>query len=167
MEDFIEYEFGQGQQTHDLEIKVILMTNWTWDDNGYNWQSRANKGRQLTRKVARKGEGRFKRNERALLVESKLKTPSCGLKKIVLGGPKENEARKAFQKSNEGVWRCGCRTFHPEKGSSNDFNPRKSRRQGPKKQGQKVLILTQDFQPLKHQMKEYKAITENEFGIPT
>ena len=31
-------------------------------------------------------------------MNSKHRTPSCGLKKIVLGGPKENEARKAFQK---------------------------------------------------------------------
>ena len=94
-------------------------------------------------------------------MKSKHKTPSCGLKKIVFGGSKENEAKKGFSKSNGGVWKCGCRTYHPEKGSSNDFKPPQGKRQGPKKKEQKVLLLTQDFQPLKHQVKKDMAIPGN------
>ena len=45
----------------------------------------------------------------------------------MLGGPKEREARKVFSKGNEGFQKGGFRTYPPENGSSNDFNPHKGR----------------------------------------
>ena len=122
------------------------------------------KGRQVKRKVkvTRKGGG-----EEHCLVKSEHRTPSCGLKKIEFGGPKRKRCKKSYSKRNESVWKCGCRTYQPVKGSSNDFKPNRGRIKDQKKE-LKVLILTQDVQPLKHQVKKDKTTPGNEtIGIPT
>ena len=78
-----------------------------------------------------------KEQEEHSLVKSKHRKQYSGLKKIVLGCPRENEARKAFQKVMRGFWKGEVRTNPSAKGSSSDFNPRK------------VPIHNQDVQLLK------------------
>ena len=106
VENFAEDEFGRwaidevtGEQGYiDYERQCF----WTWDDNEYTWQSRKFKGRQVRRRKGKgKGKGKvgFKETtEEHSLVKNKHRTLNGGQKKIVLGGPKEREARKVFPK---------------------------------------------------------------------
>ena len=55
-------------------------------------------------------KSKVKRPEERSLVKNKHRNQNCGQKKIVLGGPKENEARMAFRRQ------CGFRTSPSEKG---------------------------------------------------
>ena len=88
-------------------------------------------------KAAKRGEEVAKEKEQAKvdlkepeehsLVKNKHRTLDGGQKKIVLGGPKEREARKVSSKGDEGFQKGGFRTYQPEKGASDDFNPHKGR----------------------------------------
>ena len=65
--------------------------------------------------------------EEQSLLKSKHRNQNCGLKKIVLGGPKENEARKAFRKEMKAFGRVEFTLTHQKRLSSSDFNPHKGR----------------------------------------
>ena len=69
------------------------------------------------------------------LAKNKHRAQNGGQKKIVLGGPKEREARKVFSKGNEGFQKGGFRTYQPEKGASNEVNPHKGRGKDQKVKG--------------------------------
>ena len=68
-----------------------------------------------------------KEPEEQSLVKNKHRTLDGGQKKIVLGGPKEREARKVFRKVMKAFRKVGFRTYQPEKRASNEFNPHKGR----------------------------------------
>ena len=85
------------------------------------------KGRQVRRRKS-KGKGKkakedSKELEEYSLVKNKHRTLNGGQKKIVLGGPKEREARKVSRKVMEAFRKVGFRTYQPEKGAGNDFTP--------------------------------------------
>ena len=48
---------------------------------------------------------------------------------------KRKRGKKGISKGNEGFWKGGFRTYPPEKGASNDFNPHKSRGKDQKGKG--------------------------------
>ena len=104
-EDFIDDEFGQwateevtGEQCYVNDERSCF---WTWDNNEYAWQSRPFKSQTLKNKVRAKEKAKVEQEEpeEHSLVKSNQRNQNCGLKKIVLGGPKENGAIKALQRA--------------------------------------------------------------------
>ena len=77
----------------------------------------------------------LKEPEEHSLVKNKHRTLNGGHKKVVLGGPKEREARKVFRMVMKAFRKVGFRTYQPEKGASNDFNPHKGRGKDQKGKG--------------------------------
>ena len=86
----------------------------------------AKRGEQVAKEKAQ-AKVDLKEPEEHSLVKHKHRTLKGGQKKIVLGGPKEREARKVSSKGDEGFQKGGFRTYQPEKGASDDFNPHKGR----------------------------------------
>ena len=77
-----------------------------------------------------------KEPEENSLVKSKHRTRNGGQKKIVLGAPKEIEARMAFRKVMEAFRNFCFRTHQPEKRAQAMFQPAQRQRQGPTRKGQ-------------------------------
>ena len=101
------------------------------------------------------------------LVKIKHRTRSGGQKKIVLGGSKENEARKGFSKGNGGFQEGGFRTYQPERVQAMISTRTKAEARTKKERARKVLICNLDFQPRKHPVKKDMAIPGNQtIGIP-
>ena len=70
---------------------------WTWDANAYASQSQKFKDREMRRekeKEEEKAKVDSKEQEEHSLVKNKHRILNCSQKKIVLGGPREREARK-------------------------------------------------------------------------
>ena len=84
------------------------------------------------------------------LVKSKHRTRNGSQKKIVLGGPKEIEAREAFRKVMKAFREVGFRAYQPKKGASNVSTRTKAEARTNKERARKVLILNMDFQLRKH-----------------
>ena len=106
VENYAEDKFGQratdevtGEQGYIDDERSCF---WIRDDNEYAWQSRPFKGRQVRR---RKGKGKRKKEN----------------------GSKGKRGKKGFSNGNEGLQEGGFRTYQPEKGASNEFNPHKGR----------------------------------------
>ena len=105
VEDYAEDEYGQwvtdevtGEQGYMDDERSCF---WTWDDIEYVWQCRKFKDRQLKkRKVKEKEKARedSKEKEEYSLVENKHRILNGSLKKMVLGGPKQEEARGVHRK---------------------------------------------------------------------
>ena len=88
--------------------------------------------------------------ERSLVKKSKHRTRNGSQKKIVLGGPKEIEAREAFRKVMKAFREVEFRAYQPEKGASNVSTRTKEEARTNKERARKVLILNMDFQLRKH-----------------
>ena len=96
--------------------------------------------------------------EELSLVKSKHRNQNCGLKKIVLGGRKENEARKTFRKVMKAFGRVEFAQTHQKKVQAVISTRTKAEAKIRKKSAKNVLILNQDFQPLKSPLKKDKAV---------
>ena len=73
---------------------------------------------------------------------------------------------KGFSKGSESFRKGGFRTYQPEKGAGNDFNPHKGKGKVQKKV-RKELLLNLDFQPWKHRVKKELAMPGNQtIGLP-
>ena len=86
-------------------------------------------------KVKEKAMVDSKENEEHSLVKSKHRTPNRGQKTMVLGGPKENEARKALRKAMNTFGKVVFVLTH-QKMFKQWFQPAQRQRQGPKRKGQ-------------------------------
>ena len=105
VEDYPEDEYGQwaideatGEQGYVDDERSCF---WTWDDNDYTWQSRKFQDpKSKEEKVKEKVKAKVASKElvRHTLVKNKLKTLSGGQKKMVFGGSREKEAKKALRK---------------------------------------------------------------------
>ena len=101
------------------------------------------------------------------LVKSKHRNQSCGQKKIVLGRPKEIEARKAFRNVMKAFGWVEFALTHQQKVHAVISTRTKAEARTKKERAMKVLILNQDFQPMKTPLKRDKAILGNQtIGIP-
>ena len=101
------------------------------------------------------------------LVTSKHRTQNGGQKKIVLGRPKENEARKAFRKVMKAFRKVVLTLTHEKRVQAMISTRTQAEARTKKERAKKVLILNQDFQPRKHPVKNCMAIPGNQtIGIP-
>ena len=69
------------------------------------------------------------------LVKGKHRNQDCGLKKIVFGGPKENEARKVSRKAMRACGRVDFALAHHKKVSSSEYYPHKGKGKDQKRKG--------------------------------
>ena len=88
-----------------------------------------------------------KEPEEHSLVKSKHRNQNCGLKKIVLGGPKENEARKAFRNEMKAFGRVEFALTHQKRVQEVNSTRTKAEARIKKERVRKLLILNLDFQP--------------------
>ena len=101
------------------------------------------------------------------LVKSKHRTPNRGQKKIVLGSPKENEARKAFREVLKASGKVVFVRTHQKRVQAMISTRTKAEARTKKERARKVLILNLDVQPRKHLVKKDMAILANRtIGIP-
>ena len=101
---------------------------WTWDDNEFSWQSKPSRGRQVRkRKRKGKGKGGFKGTRRAFLRQEQAQDPEWWSEEDCAWWSKGKRGKKGFSKGDEGFQKGGFRTYPPEKGANNDFNPHKGR----------------------------------------
>ena len=118
VENYVKDEFGQwaidevtGEQGNIDDQRSCF---WTWD-NEYIWQ-----------KEKEKAKVDSKEKEEHSLVENKHRTLNGGQKKIVLGGTKEHEARRACQKAMM-AFRKVVVVHINQKITGSDFNAHKGR----------------------------------------
>ena len=105
--------------------------------------------------------------EERSLVKNKHRNQNCDQKKIVLGGPKENEARKAFRKAMKAFGKVDFALAHPRRVQAVIFIHTKARAIIKKGKRQGVPIHRPDFQLLKTPLKRDKASPGNQtIGIP-
>ena len=108
-----------------------------------------------------------KEPEEHSLVKNKHRTRNGGQKKIVLGGPKENEARKAFRMVMKAFRKVVFAHTHQKRVQAMISTRTKAKARTKKARARKVLIFNLDFQPRKHPVKKYIAIPGNQTsGIP-
>ena len=101
-------------------------------------------------------------------MKSKHRTPNGCQKKIVLGRPKENEARKAFRKVIKAFGKVVFVFTHQKKVQAMISNRTKAEAKTKKEMAKKVLIFNLDFRPLKHPVKKDIAVPGNQtIGIPS
>ena len=105
--------------------------------------------------------------EEQSLLKSKHRNQNCGLKKIVLCGPKKHEARKAFQKAMKAFGSVDFALTHQKRVQAVILAHIVARARIKKEKARKVPIHNEDFQPLKTPLKMDKAIPGNQtIGIP-
>ena len=93
---------------------------------------------------------------------------NCGLKKIALGGPGENEARQAFQKVRKALGKVDFAPTHQKKVHAVIVTRTKAEARINKEKAREVIVLNLDFQPLRTPLKTDKAVPGNQtIGIPT
>ena len=108
-----------------------------------------------------------KEREEHSLVKIKHRTRSGGQKKIVLGGSKENEARKASRKVMEAFRKVVFALTNQKRVQAMISTRTKAEARTKKERARKVLICNLDFQPRKHPAKKDMAIPGNQtIGIP-
>ena len=95
-----------------------------------------------------------KEPEEHSLVKSKHRTWNGGQKKIVLGGPKENEARKAFRKVMKAFRKVVFALTNQKRVQTMICTRTKAKERTKKARARKVLILNLDVQPRKHPVKK-------------
>ena len=169
----MEDEFGQwatdemtGEQGY---VEDEGWCFWTCDNNKYAWQSRPFKGRKLQKKVRAKERTKVDQQEQEerSLVKNKRMKQNCGQKKIVLGGPKENQARNAFGKEMKAFGKVDFTLAHLKRVQSVVFYPHKGKGKDQKGKGKEGSYPQTGFQPLKTPLKRDKAIPGNQtIGIP-
>ena len=74
-----------------------------------------------------KGKGGFKGTGRAFLGEEHAQDPEWWSEEDCAWWSKGKRGKKGVSKGNEGFQKGGFRTYQPEKGASNEFNPHKGR----------------------------------------
>ena len=127
VEDCAEDDFGQwgtdevtGEQGH---IDGGRSFSWTWDDNGYAWQSRPVKGRHVKR---REGQGKEKRTGRAFFGDEQAQDPEWWSKED-FAWSKGMKGKKGLSKGNDGFQKCGFRPYQPDKGAGKDYTQNKGK----------------------------------------
>ena len=98
-----------------------------------------------------------KEAEEHSLVNSKHRTLNGGHKKIVLGGPKENEARKGYRMVMKAFRKVVFALTHQKREQAMTPTRTKAEARTKKERARKVLILNLDFQPLKRPVKKDMA----------
>ena len=83
----------------------------------------------------KKGNSGFKRTGRAFLGEEQAEDPQWWSQEDFAWWSKGKRGKKGFSKGNEGFQKGGFRSYQPEKGASNDFNPHKGREKDQKGKG--------------------------------
>ena len=97
---------------------------------------------------------------------NKHRTLNGGQKKIVRRGQQEM-GKKGFSKGHEGFQKGGFRTYQPEKGAGNDFNPHKGRRKDQKGKGKEGTHPQSVLSARKHPVKKDMAMSGNQtVGLP-
>ena len=100
------------------------------------------------------------------MVKNKHRILNCSLK-IVLGGPKEEEARRVLRKVKKRLSESVFRTYQPEKSAGSDFNPHQGRGKDRKGKGKEGAHLNLDFQPRKTPVKQDMAMPGDQtIGLP-
>ena len=100
-------------------------------------------------------------------MKNKRMSQNCGQKKIVFGDPKENEARKAFRKGNEGCRKGGFRTSHLNRAQAVMFINTRARAKIKKEKAREVPIHRQDLQLLNIPLKRSMVLSGNQaIGTP-
>ena len=82
-------------------------------------------------------------------MKSKHRNQNCGLKKIVLGGPKENEGRQAFHRVMKAFGMVEFALTHQKRVQGVISTRTKAEARTRKERARKVLVHNQDFKPLK------------------
>ena len=103
-----------------------------------------------------------KETEEHYLVTSKHRNQNCGLKKIVRGGPKENEERQAFQKVMTAFGRVEFAPSHQKRVQAVISTRTEAETRTRKERARDVLFHNQDFQPLETPLKRDQAIPGNQ-----
>ena len=100
-------------------------------------------------------------------MKSKHKTLTGGQKKVVLGGPKEKEARKVFRKVKTTSLEVVFALANQKRVQAAIKTRTKAEARTKKGNARKVLILNLDFQPQKHPVKKDMVMPVNQtIGIP-
>ena len=86
-----------------------------------------------------------KEQEGHSLVKNKHRILNCSQKKIVLGGPREREARKVPRKVKKRLSDGGFRTHQSEKSAGSDFNSHKGRGKDQKGKGKERTYSQSGF----------------------
>ena len=101
------------------------------------------------------------------MVKSKHRTLNGGLKKTLLGGPKEKEARKVFQEAMKATRKVVLALTYQKRVQARISTRTKAEARTEKERIRKVLILNLDFQLWKHPVKKDMAIPGNRtIGLP-
>ena len=130
---------------------------WTWDDIEYVWQCQKFKDRQLKRrkvKAKEKAREESKEKEEYSLVENKHRILNGSLEKMVLGGPKEEEARGVHRKVKIASLKMASHLPYQKRMQAKISTRTKAEERNKKERARKVLILTVVFPPRKHPMKK-------------
>ena len=108
-----------------------------------------------------------KEPEQHSLVKNKHRTLNDGQKEIVLGGPKEREARMVFRKVMKAFRKVVFALTNQKRGQAMISNRTNAGARTKKEKVKKVLILKLVFQTRKHPVKKDMAIPGNQtIGIP-
>ena len=165
VEDFLEDELGQ-QATDEVTGEQGYVDD---ERSCFGRGTTTFRSRKLKTKVTAKERAKMdqKEPEELSLVNSKHTNQNCGLKKIVLGGLRENEARKTFRKVMKAFGEVAFALTHQKRVQAMISTRTKAEARIKKKRTKKVLILSQDIQPLKHTVKKEMAIPGYQtVGIP-
>ena len=114
----------------------------------------------MKKKGGGKGEGGSRGTGRGSSVKKHRIQSRCQ-KKMVFGGPKENEARKASRKAMRAFGRVDSALAHQKKGRAVIVTHIKEKARIKRVRLRKVLIHNQDSQPLKIPLKRDKVIPGN------
>ena len=104
VDNFSEDEFGQWTTDEVIGEQGYVddegLCSWTLDNHEYAWQSRPCRSRKLKKQIWAKERAKVdqQETEECPLVKNKRTNQNCGETRIVLGGPKANEARKASRR---------------------------------------------------------------------
>ena len=123
--DFIDDEVGQWATDEVIGEEGYVVDEgpcfWTWNNNKYAWIPRPFWSRKLKRNRRRKGNRLAHKAEEHSLVKSKHRNQKCGLKKVVLGGSKVNEERKALRRAIKVFIKVDFAQAHLKKKGSRSF----------------------------------------------
>ena len=174
VEDFSEDEFGQwatdevtGEEGY-IDDEGSCFWAWTTTSVPGSPDQSGAKNKRGKDKAKERAKVDQKEPEEDSFVKSKHRHQNCGLEKIVLGGPKENEARKAHRKVMKASGRVDFVLTRQERAQAVILTRTQAEARIKKERARMVLMHNQDSQHLKTLLKRDKAIPGNQtIGIPT
>ena len=108
-----------------------------------------------------------KEQEGHSLVKNKHRILNCSRKKIVLGGPREREARKVPRKVKNASLTAAFALINQKRAQAVILIRTRAEARTKKEKARNALILNLDFQPQKHQVKKEMTGPANQtYGIP-